>query len=52
MVGPLPAGIDLTIVYGGAATAGSGEAAAEFVRFMAAPESRGAWTNAGFEPAN
>ena len=52
VVGPLPAGIDLTIVYGGAATAGSGEAAAEFVRFMAAPENRGAWKDAGFEPAN
>lgn len=52
VVGPLPAGIDLTIVYGGAATAGSDEAAAVFVRFMAAPENRGAWKAAGFEPAN
>ena len=52
VVGPLPPGIDLTIVYGGAATAGSGEAAAAFVRFMAAPENRAAWTRpAGFTPA-
>jgi molybdate transport system substrate-binding protein len=52
VVGPLPPGIDLTIVYGGAAMAGSGEAAAEFVRFMAAPENRAAWKAAGFAPAN
>ena len=52
VVGPLPVGIDLTIVYGGAGTVGSDEAAAVFVRFMAAPENRGAWKAAGFEPAN
>jgi molybdate transport system substrate-binding protein len=51
LVGPLPPGIDLTIAYGGAATAGSGENAAAFVRFMAAPDNRGAWTSAGFTPA-
>ena len=51
VVGPLPPGIDLTIVYGGAATAGSSEAAADFVRFMAAPKNRAAWTAAGFTPA-
>jgi len=50
VVGPLPAGIDLTIVYGGAATAGSGDAAAAFVKFMAAPEHRAAWRDAGFVP--
>ncbi|HEX5509816.1 MAG TPA: substrate-binding domain-containing protein [Pseudolabrys sp.] len=52
IVGPLPAGIDFTIVYGGAATADSaaGDAASSFVKFMAAPENRGVWKEAGFEP--
>ncbi len=52
IVGSLPAGIDFTIVYGGAATAGSaaGDAAAAFVTFMAGPENRGVWKEAGFEP--
>jgi molybdate transport system substrate-binding protein len=49
VVGPLPVGIDLTIVYGGAATTGSGEAAAAFVKFMAAAENRAVWKEAGFE---
>lgn len=51
IIGPLPAGIDLTVVYGAAATAGSAEAAAAFVKFMAAPENRVAWKHAGFDPA-
>jgi molybdate transport system substrate-binding protein len=50
VVGPLPAGIELTIVYGAAATAGSADAAAAFVKFMAAPENRAVWKKAGFEP--
>jgi len=52
VVGPLPAGIDLNIVYGGAATADSaaGEAPAGFVKFMAAPENRRVWKHAGFDP--
>jgi molybdate transport system substrate-binding protein len=50
VVGPLPPGIDLTIVYGGAVMTGSGEAAAQFLRFMAAPENRTAWIAAGFTP--
>jgi molybdate transport system substrate-binding protein len=50
VVGALPAGIDLTIVYGGAATTRGNEAAAAFVKFMAAPENRGAWKEAGFDP--
>ncbi len=52
MVGPLPEGIDLTIVYGGAAmTRGAvADAAAAFVKFMAAPENRAVWKEAGFEP--
>jgi molybdate transport system substrate-binding protein len=51
IVGPLPAGVDFSSVYGGAATAGSAvpEAAAAFVKFMAAPENREAWKNAGFD---
>jgi molybdate transport system substrate-binding protein len=50
IVGPLPTGIELTIVYAGAAVAGSTDAAAAFVKFMAAPENRAAWKNAGFDP--
>jgi len=50
IVGPLPPGIELSIVYGGAATAGSADAAAAFVKFMAAPENRAASKHAGFEP--
>lgn len=54
IVGPLPAGIDLNIVYGGAAMTGSAapDAAAAFVKFMAAPENRGVWKEAGFDPAH
>src|SRR5262245_22700284 len=51
IVGSLPAGIELNIVYGGAATVDSAdEAAAAFVRFMAAPENRSVWKHAGFDP--
>ncbi len=52
IVGSLPAGIDLEIVYAAAATADSAvpRAAAAFVHFMAAPDYRSAWTAAGFEP--
>jgi molybdate transport system substrate-binding protein len=52
IVESLPAGIELNIVYGGAATADSeaGEAAAAFVKFMAAPENRSVWKHAGFDP--
>ena len=50
VIGPLPAGVDLIIVYGGAATAGSGDAAAAFVKFMAAPQNRTVWLHAGFAP--
>jgi molybdate transport system substrate-binding protein len=52
IVGPLPVGIDFNIVYGGAATADSAapDAAAAFVKFMAAPENRSAWKDAGFDP--
>ena len=52
VVGPLPAGVDLTIVYGGAAMTGAAapDVAAAFVKFMAAPENRAVWKEAGFEP--
>jgi molybdate transport system substrate-binding protein len=52
IVGPLPPGVDLEIVYGAAATAASAapDAAAGFVRFMAAAENRSAWRDAGFAP--
>ena len=52
LVGPLPAGVDFTIVYGGAAMTGGAapDAAAAFVKFMAAPENRAVWKEAGFEP--
>jgi molybdate transport system substrate-binding protein len=52
IVGMLPAGIDFNTIYGGAAVANSGapDKAAAFVKFMAAPENRGAWKDAGFDP--
>jgi molybdate transport system substrate-binding protein len=52
VVGPLPAGIELNTLYGAAATADSaaGDAATAFVKFMAAPENRGVWKHAGFDP--
>ena len=50
IVGPLPRGIDLTINYGGAAMTGTSQAAADFVKFMAAPEHRADWKRAGFVP--
>jgi ABC-type molybdate transport system substrate-binding protein len=52
IVGPLPADINLEIVYGGAATTDSAapDAASAFVQFMAAPENRPVWKAAGFEP--
>jgi molybdate transport system substrate-binding protein len=52
IVGMLPAGIDFNTVYRGAAVADSAapDTAAAFVKFMAAPENRGAWKDAGFDP--
>jgi molybdate transport system substrate-binding protein len=52
VIGPLPAGIEFNIVYGGAASADAAapDAAAAFVKFMAAPENRGVWKDAGFDP--
>jgi molybdate transport system substrate-binding protein len=52
VVGPLPPDINLEIVYGAATTTDSSapNAASAFVRFMAAPENRSVWQEAGFEP--
>jgi len=52
IVGPLPNGIDLNTLYGGAAMAESaaGDVASAFVKFMAAPENRTVWKHAGFGP--
>ncbi len=51
-VGPLPAEINLEIVYGAAVTTDSAapSAASAFVKFMAAPENRPVWKEGGFEP--
>jgi molybdate transport system substrate-binding protein len=52
VIGPLPADIDLEIVYGAAATSDSTapSAASAFVKFMAAAENRPVWKEGGFEP--
>jgi molybdate transport system substrate-binding protein len=52
VVGSLPPGLDLEIVYGAAVTGDSASpgAAAAFVRFMAAAENRAVWKEAGFTP--
>ncbi len=52
IVGPLPAEINLEIVYGAAITTDSAapDAASAFVKFMAAPENRPLWKEGGFEP--
>jgi molybdate transport system substrate-binding protein len=52
VVGPLPAAIQLTTIYGAAVTATSSVAdpAAAFIAFMADPAHRAAWTQAGFDP--
>jgi molybdate transport system substrate-binding protein len=52
VVGPLPAAIQLTTIYGAAVTAASPapDAAAAFIKFMSEPAHRTAWTHAGFDP--
>ena len=52
VVGPLPAAIQLTTIYGAAVTAGSAapDAGAAFIAFMTDPAHRAAWTHAGFDP--
>jgi len=52
IVGPLPAEIQLTTIYGAAVTARSAavDAAASFIAFMTDPTRRAAWSQGGFEP--
>jgi molybdate transport system substrate-binding protein len=52
IVGPLPAKINLEIVYGAAVTTDGAvpDAASAFVKFMTAPENRAVWKEGGFEP--
>jgi molybdate transport system substrate-binding protein len=52
VVGPLPAAIQLTTIYGAAVTAASGaaDAAAGFISFMTDPAHRAEWAHAGFDP--
>jgi molybdate transport system substrate-binding protein len=53
VVGPLPAAIQLTTIYGAAATTGSAHADAgrAFIAFMKEPAHRAAWNHAGFDPS-
>ena len=52
VVGPLPAAIQLTTIYGAAVTVASAtpDAAAGFISFMTDPTHRAEWTHAGFDP--
>jgi molybdate transport system substrate-binding protein len=52
LVGPLPAAIQLTTIYGAALTTGasSPDAGRAFIGFMAEPAHRAAWAHAGFDP--
>jgi len=52
LVGPLPAAIQLTTIYGAAVTTASAtpDAAAAFITFMSNPAHRAAWIEAGFDP--
>ena len=52
VVGPLPADIQLTTIYGAAVTADSAapDAGAAFIAFMRDPQHRAAWAHAGFDP--
>lgn len=53
VIGSLPPGLDLEIIYGAGVSADSAApaAAAAFVRFMAAAENRSVWKTAGFAPS-
>lgn len=54
VVGLLPPGLQFDNVYGAAAVVGSAAAgpAADFVRFLADPANKAAWTAAGFDAAD
>ncbi len=51
-IGPLPQPLQLSLIYAGAVTTTnpSPDAAVAFIKFLAAPEHRTAWRNAGFGP--
>lgn len=53
VVGPLPAAIQLTTIYGAAVTnmSAAPEAGKSFIAFMSDPAHRAAWSHAGFDPA-
>ena len=52
VVGPLPAAIQLTTIYGAAVTAASAarDVGVAFIAFVADPAYRAAWAHAGFDP--
>ena len=52
LAGPLPQAIQLTTIYGAAVTAASAapEAATAFIAFVADPNNRAVWAQAGFDP--
>lgn len=52
LVGPLPAAIQLTTIYGAAVTTAgsSADAGCAFIAFMTDPAHRAAWAHAGFDP--
>ena len=52
LVGPLPAAIQLTTIYGAAATAKSAvpDVGAAFIAFMCDQKRRAVWTEGGFDP--
>lgn len=52
LVGPLPAAIQLTTIYGAAVTTtgSSASAGCAFIAFMTDPAHRAAWAHAGFDP--
>ena len=52
VVGPLPASVQLTTIYGAAVTAASTapDAGRAFIAFMTDPAHRAAWAHAGFDP--
>jgi len=52
VVGPLPAAIQLTTIYGAAVTTAgpAADAATAFIAYMTDPAHRAAWAQAGFDP--
>jgi molybdate transport system substrate-binding protein len=52
-IGPLPDALQLKLVYGGAVTTANPnpEPALSFIKFLAEPENKRVWKEAGFEPS-